>query len=145
MTVFILLGADGYFGRNFQYYLALKSINFIAVDKNIPDEFYEDPLIQQYILDYIRVDLNKNNCVKDIVDVFKEASIDIAQMIAKLHEHIGHFERIEDITLDDGAPSFTGHEAMEALGNVLASCVTYADEYEKDPYINPNLKEHSNE
>lgn len=70
MTIFILLGADGYFGRNFQYYLALKSINFIAVDKNIPDEFYEDPLIQTNILDYIRVDLNKNNCVKDIVNLF---------------------------------------------------------------------------
>mgnify|MGYP003302854868 CR=1 FL=1 len=70
MTIYILLGADGYFGRNFQYYLALKSINFISIDKNIPDEFYEDPLIQTHILDYIRVDLNENDCVKNITNLF---------------------------------------------------------------------------
>lgn len=82
---------------------------------------------------------------KDILDVYKEAAIDIANMISKLKDHIGHFESIENIILDNGDPSFTGHDALEALGNVLAAVVTYYSEYEKDPYKNPNLKGKEND
>ena len=32
---------------------------------------------------------------EEIIQVFKDASIDIAQMISKLKDHLGHFERIE--------------------------------------------------
>ena len=77
---------------------------------------------------------------EEIIASFKEAAIDIAQMISKLKYHVGHFESIENITLDNGDPAYTGHAALEALGEVLSACIIYADEYEKDPYKNPNLK-----
>ena len=77
---------------------------------------------------------------EDIVAEFEEAANDIAGMISKLDEHIGHFEAIENITRDNGDPSMDGHTAMEALAKVLASCVLYANEYKADPYVNPNIK-----
>lgn len=82
---------------------------------------------------------------EEIIQVFKDASIDIAQMISKLKDHLGHFERIEDITLDNGDPAYTAHTALEALGDVLSACVIYADEYEKEPYKNPLLEKKKNE
>ena len=38
--IYVLLGGDGYYGRNFQYYLSQKDISFIVIDKNnIDDNF----------------------------------------------------------------------------------------------------------
>lgn len=82
---------------------------------------------------------------EEIVKEYKEAAIDIAQMFSKLKDHLGHFERIEDITSDNGDPAYTAHAALEALGDVLSACVIYADEYEKDPYKNPFLENKKND
>ena len=81
---------------------------------------------------------------KQIVETFHEAANDIAEMISKLSDHVGHFEAIEQITRDNGDPSYQGHNAIEALGNLLSSCVIYENEYTKDPYNNPNLNNNSN-
>jgi len=67
-NTYILLGGDGYYGRNFQYYLAEKDKYFIIIDKNIPNDFYDEILIKTHILDYIYIDLNKNDCVKEIIN-----------------------------------------------------------------------------
>ena len=82
---------------------------------------------------------------EEIVQEFREAAVDIAQMISKLNEHRGHFERIQDITGDNGDPEFDASAALEKLALVLSSCVIYADEYEKDPFINKNLEKKKEE
>lgn len=75
---YILLGADGYYGRNFQYYLSELDYNFIAIDKNIPDDFYLSFPIVYHLLDYIRCDLNDKDCVKhiyELIEFFKDEVI----------------------------------------------------------------------
>lgn len=76
--IYILLGADGYYGRNFQYYLSELDYNFIAIDKNIPDDFYLSFPIVNHLLDYIRCDLNDKDCVKhiyELIEFFKDEVI----------------------------------------------------------------------
>lgn len=75
----------------------------------------------------------------EIIQTFQKAAEDIAEMISKLELHIGHFEAIENITKDNGDPTYDGQEAVRALGRVLSSCIIYAKEYREDPYENPNL------
>lgn len=75
---YILLGADGYYGRNFQYYLSELDYCFIAIDKNIPDDFYLSFPIENHLLDYIRCDLNDKDCVRRIyerIEFFKDEVI----------------------------------------------------------------------
>lgn len=75
---YILLGADGYYGRNFQFYLSELDYCFIAVDKNIPDDFYSSFPIENHLLDYIRCDLSDKDCVKKItslIEFFKDEVI----------------------------------------------------------------------
>lgn len=75
---YILLGADGYYGRNFQYYLSELDYNFISIDKNIPDDFYSSFPIENHLLDYIRCDLSDKDCVKRIterIEFFKDEVI----------------------------------------------------------------------
>lgn len=75
---YILLGADGYYGRNFQYYLSELDYCFIAIDKNIPDDFYSSFPIENHLLDYIRCDLNDKDCVRRIcerIEFFKDEVI----------------------------------------------------------------------
>lgn len=43
-------------------------------------------------------------------------------------------EAAEDITLEAGDSTFSGHDAIEALEKVLVACVIYANEYEKNPF-----------
>ena len=78
---------------------------------------------------------------EEIIQTFQEAVNDIAVMISKLEDHIGHFEAIEEITQDNCDPSYEGHLAAEALGKVLATCVIYAKDYKDEPFINKNLKD----
>lgn len=68
---YILLGADGYYGRNFQFYLSELDYNFISIDKNIPDDFYSSFPIENHLLDYIRCDLNDKDCVKKITGLIE--------------------------------------------------------------------------
>lgn len=77
---------------------------------------------------------------EEIIQTFQKAAEDIAEMISKLELHIGYFESIENITKDNGDPTYDGQEAVRALGKVLSSCVIYAKEYREDPYVNPNLE-----
>lgn len=75
---YILLGADGYYGRNFQFYLSELDYNFISIDKNIPDDFYSSFPIENHLLDYIRCDLSDKDCVKkitDLIEFFKDEVI----------------------------------------------------------------------
>lgn len=75
---YILLGADGYYGRNFQYYLSELDYCFITIDKNIPDDFYLSFPIENHLLDYIRCDLNDKDCVRRIcerIEFFKDEVI----------------------------------------------------------------------
>lgn len=75
---YILLGADGYYGRNFQFYLSELDYNFISIDKNIPDDFYSSFPIENHLLDYIRCDLSDKDCVKRItslIEFFKDEVI----------------------------------------------------------------------
>lgn len=75
---YILLGADGYYGRNFQYYLSELDYYFITIDKNIPDDFYSSFPIENHLLDYIRCDLNDKDCVRKIcerIEFFKDEVI----------------------------------------------------------------------
>ena len=53
---YILLGGDGYYGRNFQYYLSQKNISFIVIDRNEPDDFYS--IKNNHLIKYIKHDLN---------------------------------------------------------------------------------------
>ena len=60
-STYILLGGDGYYGRNFQYYLAERNINFIVIDNKINVEemnFYALRLIKKHLIKYIHHDLN---------------------------------------------------------------------------------------
>ena len=68
---YILLGADGYYGRNFQYYLSELDYCFISIDKNIPDDFYSSFPIENHLLDYIGCDLNDKDCVKKIIKLIE--------------------------------------------------------------------------
>lgn len=68
---YILLGADGYYGRNFQYYLSELDYCFIAIDKNIPDDFYSSFPIENHLLDYIRCDLSDKDSVKKIINLIE--------------------------------------------------------------------------
>lgn len=68
---YILLGADGYYGRNFQYYLSELDYCFIAIDKNIPDDFYSSFSIENHLLDYIRCDLSDKDSVRKINDLIE--------------------------------------------------------------------------
>ena len=60
--IYILLGGDGYYGRNFQYYLSQKNIKFIVIDRNEikdDDDFYmKNKLIKNHLIKYIQHDLN---------------------------------------------------------------------------------------
>ena len=64
-TIYILLGADGYYGRNYQYYLSQKNISFIVIDKNKPDDFYSNK--NKYLIKYIQHDLNNKIYLDDLL------------------------------------------------------------------------------
>lgn len=68
---YILLGADGYYGRNFQYYLSELDYCFISIDKNIPDEFYSSFPIENHLLDYIRCDLSDEGSIRRIIGLIE--------------------------------------------------------------------------
>ena len=57
--IFILLGGDGYYGRNFQFYLSEIDISFIVIDiKEYDENFYSMFPIANHLIRYIRFDLN---------------------------------------------------------------------------------------
>ena len=62
-AIYILLGGDGYYGRNFQYYLSQKNIPFIVIDRNVPDDFY----LNSHLIKYIQHDLNNKIYLEDVL------------------------------------------------------------------------------
>ena len=79
-SIYILLGGDGYYGRNFQYYLSQKGIKFIVIDKNEisfaegsfkKDNFYENELIKKCMIKYIQHDLNDKIKINELNIEFK--------------------------------------------------------------------------
>lgn len=56
--IFILLGGDGYYGRNFQFYLSEMDISFIVIDiRECDTNFYSMFPIGNHLVRYIRFDL----------------------------------------------------------------------------------------
>lgn len=73
---YILLGGDGYYGRNFQYYLSQKNIKFIVIDKNeINNDFYlNNDLVKKHLIKYIQHDLNNKIDVNSLSKVLSNNS-----------------------------------------------------------------------
>ena len=70
---FILLGGDGYFGRNFAYYLAEKEIKFIVVDKReYDDTFWGAFPLKNNLIKYIQLDLKKEESVETLDETLDE-------------------------------------------------------------------------
>lgn len=67
----------------------------------------------------------------EIIDAYHEASYDIAQMISKLSDYKGKFDRISEFTMDNMDPVIDAEEALEKLGVLLASTVIYENEYKE--------------
>ena len=67
----------------------------------------------------------------EIIDTYHEASYDIAQMVSKLSDYKGKFDRISDFTMDNMDPVIDAEEALEKLGVLLASTVIYENEYKE--------------
>ena len=113
---YILLGADGYYGRNFQFYLSELDYNFIAVDKNIPDDFYSSFPIENHLLDYIRCDLS------DRSDFATYGNKDCVKRITSLIE----FFKDEVIIVNFAAISFVDYSIIhpeETINNNVKCCI----------------------
>lgn len=67
----------------------------------------------------------------EIIDTYHEASYDIAKAISKISDYKGKFDRISDFTMDNMDPVIDAEEALEKLGNLLASVVIYENEYKE--------------
>lgn len=70
---FILLGGDGYFGRNFAYYLAEKEIKFIIIDKReYDDSFWGAFPLKNNLIKYIQLDLSISESVETLDETLKD-------------------------------------------------------------------------
>ena len=79
---YILLGGNGYFGRNFQYYLSKLNKYFIVIDKNEIDyKFYSIELIKNHLIQYLQHDLN-NKIDLNNIDLNKDDKIIIINFAA---------------------------------------------------------------
>ena len=68
----------------------------------------------------------------DIAGIYHTRAGEIANMIGKLDDMRGTFEILMEETGDNGDPYFDSAQAIEKLGILLASVVTYEHEYEED-------------
>ena len=69
---------------------------------------------------------------RNIADIYHEKAGEIANMIGKLNGMQGTFEILMQETSDNGDPYFDSAQAIEKLGVLLASVVTYEHEYEEE-------------
>lgn len=71
---------------------------------------------------------------EEIVSIYQNASITIAEIILQLNELKDKFDQISDYTLDNADPLIEAGESLEKLSKLLAYTITYKDEYEKEPF-----------
>lgn len=64
--------------------------------------------------------------------IYHEKAGEIANMIGKLDDMHGNFEILMEESDDNGDPYFDTAQALEKMGVLLASVVTYEHEYEAD-------------
>lgn len=64
--------------------------------------------------------------------VYHEQAGELAAMIGKLDTMKGQFESLMEESSDNGDPFFDASYAIEKMGILLASVVTYEHEYEED-------------
>ena len=77
----------------------------------------------------------------DYARIYQEKAGEIANMIAKLDDMKGTFEILMEESSDNGDPYFDSAYAIEKLGVLLASVVTYEHEYEEDANAGNNKKD----
>lgn len=85
----------------------------------------------------------------EVIETYKTAANDIAQMISRLAEYKGKFDSISDYTMDNMDPACDAGDALEKLGLLLSSVVIYANEYkegmEKGEPLRKNIYEEEGE
>lgn len=74
----------------------------------------------------------RNELAAKCVRIYHEKAGELAVMIGKLNDMRGQFEALMEETCDNGDPFFDTEYALEKMGVLLASVVTYEHEYEED-------------
>ena len=74
----------------------------------------------------------RNELAAKCVRIYHEKAGELAVMIGKLNDMHGNFEILMEESGDNGDPYFDSAQAIEKLGILLASVVTYEHEYEED-------------
>ena len=79
--------------------------------------------------------------IEKCVGVYHEKAGELAVMIGKINDMKGSFEYLMEETGDNGDPYFDSAQAIEKLGILLASVVTYEHEYEEDANAGSSKKD----
>ena len=68
----------------------------------------------------------------EIVKIFDESSIKVAEFIGLLRSYHEKFEYISSQTMDNADPEIDSEECLKALGCLLSTLIVYKDEYSKE-------------
>lgn len=67
--------------------------------------------------------------LNDIVTIFDESSIEIAEFISKLNDWKNKFDMISNQTMDNADPFCDAQTCLEQLGVLLSTIIIYKNEY----------------
>ena len=72
-----------------------------------------------------------NDLAEKCARIYHAKAGELAVMIGKIDDMKGQFEALMEETCDNGDPFFDASYALEKMGVLLASVVTYEHEYEE--------------